>query len=57
MVTEPAYDVPTNTAGVFTSLLADERLQLPAAVVQDAANVEFEGSALPYLCKPTLLLD
>ncbi|CAK9780435.1 uncharacterized protein COLE_00110 [Cutaneotrichosporon oleaginosum] len=51
MVTEPEYDVPTATAGIFADLLADERLRLPKAVV-DAANVEFEGAALPYLCVP-----
>ncbi|BEJ13925.1 hypothetical protein CspHIS471_0310990 [Cutaneotrichosporon sp. HIS471] len=51
MVTEPEYDVPTAAAGIFADLLADERLRLPPAVVE-AANVEFEGSPLPYLCVP-----
>lgn len=52
MVTEPEYDVPSATAAIFADLLADERLRLPKAVV-DAADVEFEGASLPYLCAPS----
>lgn len=57
MVTQDeAYDVPSATAEIFAGLLADERLRLPAAVTAAAANVDFEGSALPYLCTvPSLL--